>query len=132
MTSQAKKIERMLLASVGKDVRKFQAVLFQVLTSATPVDTGFARASLTPSVGSPILDELKRPNDDESARNEAGSRLAENKSRSAAIATTYKLEQGRVFFTYRAGYVTYLNEGSSSQAPKKFIERAIAIAGRGF
>lgn len=126
MTGQPKRIEREIRALGAKSVRVIQLVVFQALTSGTPVDTGFARASLTPAVGAPVPGELERPSDDEAARKAATSRFSENKARAAAIASTYGLEDGRVFLTYRAGYVVWLNLGSSSQAPKNFVERGIA------
>lgn len=128
MTGQPRRIERETLAAGGLAVRRLQLIMFQALTSATPVDTGFARASLTPAVGSPIADALERPPAEEDARREASSRFSENRGRSLALSSTYDINQGAVFLTYRAPYVVFLNEGSSSQAPKKFVERAIAVA----
>lgn len=130
MTSQPRDQEKLILAAGSKVVRRLELLTYQALTSATPVATGFARASLTPAVGSPVSKQLDRPATDEAARKDASSRLSDNKARAAAIAATYKLGDGKVFLTYRAPYVVFLNEGSSSQAPKKFVERAIATSVR--
>tara|TARA_R110000822_G_scaffold120633_1_gene254104 strand:- start:748 stop:1167 length:420 start_codon:yes stop_codon:yes gene_type:complete len=125
-----KRIEFELNAAGSSAVRKLQLILFQALTSATPVDTGHARASLTPAVGSPIVDRLERSSDESTARQEASSRFSAHKAKSLAISSTYSLDQGRVFLIYRAPYVVFLNEGSSSQAPKKFVDRAVAASVR--
>ena len=130
MTNQPKRIEIELRAAGAKVIRRLELVTYQALTSATPVDTGFARASLTPAVGSPIVDAFERPSDEDAARSEAAAVLGTNRAKALEIAATYTLRQGRVFLTYRAPYVVFLNEGSSSQAPKKFVERAIASAVR--
>lgn len=130
MTNQPKRIEAELRAAGAKVIRRLELVVYQSLTSATPVDTGFARGSLTPAIGSPIVEAFDRPSDDEAARQQATSAFAANRAKALQIAATYTIQQGRVFLTYRAGYVVFLNEGSSSQAPQKFVERAIASAVR--
>lgn len=130
MTQQPRRIEVALTRAGAKVVRKLELVAYQSLTSATPVDTGFARASLTPAVGTPMVDAFDRPTDKEAARATAQSALGTNRAKALEIAATYTLRQGKVFLTYRAPYVVFLNEGSSSQAPKKFVERAIASAVR--
>jgi hypothetical protein len=128
VTSQSKRIEVQLKGTAGNAVRKFQLRFFQAVTSATPVDTGFARAGWTPTVGSPIADRLERPKERSAAETAAVARLAENGSRASAISGTYKLEQGKVFISNAVPYIVFLNDGSSSQAPKKFVERAIEAA----
>lgn len=125
MTDQARKIEVQLKGAAQTVIRTFQLRFFQAVTSATPVDTGFARAGWTPSAGSAITDRLDRPADLDVARSSATARLTENQTRAATIASTYKLEQGRVFITNAVPYIVFLNDGTSSQAPKKFVERAI-------
>jgi len=130
VTSQPRDQEKRILAAGTKVVRTLELLLYQALTSATPVDTAFARASLTPAVGSPVSKMLERPVTDEAARKDASSRFSDNKAKAAAIAATYKIGDGKVFLTYRAGYVVFLVMGSSSQAPKNFPQRAIATSVR--
>ena len=90
------------------------------VTLATPVDTGRARGNWTVSVATP------------------GSILSENKDRSggATIARgstviSRALPRDTIFITNRLPYVISLNDGSSRQAPAKFVERAVQAAVEG-
>ena len=126
--SETRRIDDLIKEATEEVVRRVQLRSMQTLTSATPVDTGFARAGWTPSLGSPVVDRLDRPSDRVDAQSQASQRRAQNQARAQQIASTYKLSQGRVFINNPVPYVTFLNEGSSAQAPAKFIERAIDTA----
>lgn len=138
MVDQSKRIEKELRAAGAAAIRRLQLRSFQALTSATPVDTGFARAGWTPSVGSAIAEPNPRPagagSRDAPGPNrgaveaQASSNLSANQAKALQIAATYRLEQGSVFLTNAVPYVVFLNEGSSSQAPSKFVERALSAA----
>lgn len=109
-------------------IRKLQLRAMQTLQSATPVDTGHARSAWTPTVGSPADERLDRPSDEGDAKSAASGRLAENRARAEAIAGSYLLPQGTVFISNNVPYVIFLDQGSSSQAPSNFIERALFAA----
>jgi hypothetical protein len=138
VTDQPKRIEIQLRGRGEDIIRTFQLRAFQTLTSATPVDTGFARGGWTPSVGSAIVNPERRPpgagTKDDPGPNRgaissaAQSKLDANRTKALAIAATYNLQQGAVFITNAVPYVVFLNEGSSAQAPKKFVERALQVA----
>lgn len=128
MGSESRRIEALLKGTAESSVRKLQLGVWQSLTSATPVDTGFARAGWTPSTGSPVADRLDAPPTKDAARSQGSQRQSANMARALNIASTYKLEQGQVFITNAVPYIVFLNEGSSSQAPSKFVERAINAA----
>lgn len=130
--NQAKAIEAEMIALVEKTVGKVQLRAFQVLSSATPVDTGFARAAWTPSVGSPVSDRLDAPTDKKAAKTKAQSMRAVNIAKAAEIAKTYKIKLGKSFLSNNVGYLEFLNRGSSGQAGAKFIERAIEQTVRSF
>jgi hypothetical protein len=126
--NQARRIEAELVQFVGRAVGQLQLVTLQTISSAMPVDTGFARAGTTPSVGSALTRELERPGDREAARAQARTRFEANLSRARQIAETYKVSLGPAFLSNNVGYVPRLNEGYSAQAGSKFIERAIEDA----
>ncbi len=117
-----------LTAGVTEAVRRLQLFSFQALTTATPVDQGTARSGWTPSVGSPIVDRIDAPKDGDEARAAAAARLSENKARAEALARTYVISQGPAFLSNAVPWIVPLNEGSSSQAAAKFVERAIDSA----
>lgn len=128
MTNQPRRIEFELRAATNETIRKFQLRAWQALTSASPVDTGHFRSGWTPSVGSPVSDRLERPTDTAEAKSRARPRSAKNQAVAEAIAKTYQVERGRVFIVNGVPYGRYLNAGSSSQAPARFVERSIERA----
>lgn len=78
------------------------------LRRTTPVDTGNARANWVPSVGSPA------PRGDRAA--------------GTAAVMAYQLGQGALYVSNGVPYITYLNNGSSRQAPALFVEAAVDVA----
>ena len=85
----------------------------------TPVKTGWARANWIPQIGSPRQTTAGSP------EQVTGSAQA---SGVATVATSYTFQQGPVFISNNVPYVLLLNEGSSQQAPKGFVQAAIAKA----
>ncbi len=85
----------------------------------TPVDTGWARANWIPSIGGP----RSSPDGSREAVTTAGQEQG-----IAKVATSYKQAQGPVFISNNVPYIVLLNEGSSQQAPKGFVQNAIAKA----
>lgn len=124
----AREIEFVLRGGVSEIVRRLQLRVWQVLTLAHPVDTGFSRGQWTPTVGSPIADRRDRPAERSTASSQGSLGLSSNRARAEQVAKSYQLEQGRVFLTNPVPYVVFLNQGSSAQAPAKFVERSIERA----
>lgn len=89
----------------------------------TPVDTGWARANWIPQIGSPHEGTAGTR-----TQAEAGSLSSEAQSGVASVATTYKLQRGRVYITNNVPYILKLDAGSSNQAPKGFVLRSIRKA----
>jgi len=124
-----KRVSDDLDAFVEKAVRQLQLRVFQVLTSASPVQTGFFRAGWTPSTGQADRSGLSsRPANLEAAASFAASRFSQNNQKAAQIAATYRLSAGTVFIVNNVRYGIALNAGSSAQAPAMFVETAIAQA----
>lgn len=89
------------------------------LIEATPVDTGFARASWVPSVGT--------PSDAQPTETDVGSAAsAQADGQAAVLAFTY--DQGQTFVTNNTEYIEALAAGSSDQAPSGFVDAAVEQA----
>ena len=127
-SQQLRRIELKLYAKGEDVVRKIQLRAMQALRSGTPVDTGFARSGWTPSVGSPMAQALNRPATETAAKAAARKRASKHLAEAQKIAQTYKLRQGPAFISNATPYIGFLNGGSSAQAPKNFVERAIMLA----
>ncbi len=88
------------------------------LSEGTPKDTGWAASNWIPRIGARTEDPF-------------GSKLAVSDGAKeaglATVATTYALPQ-LVHITNPVDYILKLNEGSSKQAPRFFVETAIAKA----
>ena len=66
----------------------------------------------------------------EIAESQGATLFSQHNQAAQALAGGYKLRQGQVFIWNPVFYVVFLNQGSSAQAPKRFIDRAIAKAVR--
>lgn len=124
---------RNVLDALGKtvsvSVRQLQLRAFQALTSATPVDTGFARAGWSPSVGAPDPGPEDRPSDPQVASAQASALFAAHAAAAQAIARSGANLRGQpVFLVNPVRYLEFLNQGTSAQAPAMFVERALATA----
>lgn len=113
---------------IERGVRRLQARVYQTLTSASPVDTGFFRAGWVPSATAPSGGPSERPTSAEAARAQAALLFREHQAASDALARGYTLSQGLVFIVNPVSYGPRLNSGSSAQAPAMFVERAVAVA----
>jgi hypothetical protein len=129
--------QQILRDGVGGAVRELQARAYQILTVETPVRTGFARAGWTPSIGAPDTTGPSRPASSPGAEGSASFNLVKAQAeallalrsrKSEQIRSTYKLADGVVFISNNVNYMRYLNDGTSAQAPKQFVERGIKLA----
>lgn len=87
----------------------------------TPRDTGWAAANWRPYLGRVPRTKAATSGNPATAR-------AESSRAVASLQTSYRIEQGKVIASNPVPYVVYLNNGSSSQAPSGFIQRAIQKA----
>lgn len=114
-------VPQVMVAVHQQAERVIRYVALQVtrrLIEATPVDTGFARASWIPSVGQPSGATGGSP----------GAVSVQAREQGTAEVLAYKLAQGGVFVSNNARYIQRLNAGHSKQAPANFIEIAVALA----
>jgi hypothetical protein len=91
----------------------------------TPVDTGWARANWVANIGVPYPTTAGTR-----AEAEAGRLYNTAETQVAVVAATYRFSQGEVHITNNVPYIQDLNEGSSSQAPRAFVQAAVAKAVR--
>lgn len=95
----------------------------------TPVDTGWARANWVPSLTAAISPVTQPGTDDREAKLAAvGGQSAKQQQGIANIATGYKVAFGSITISNGVPYIQRLNEGSSKQAPKAFVQAAIRRA----
>lgn len=120
--TQVKVVVKSLDKFVGRIVQRLvlnvTAALRENPPLGTPVDTGWAAANWVPSIGSPF-------------KGTAGQRVRGNIDTTpqalglAKVATTYTVKRGPVYVTNNVPYIVKLNEGSSRQSPRAFVQAAI-------
>jgi hypothetical protein len=127
---QVFRITSALGKSAARQIASLSLAVHEKLVAApieggTPVDTGWASANWTPSVGA--------PNPQSQPENPTSGDVAAARGKAIqgqAQVLQYRLGQGSVFISNAAPYIGYLNNGSSQQAPAGFVQRAIANAVR--
>lgn len=123
-TRQIRGIIRSVNKISEKVVKKITLDMTANLQQATPVDTGWARANWVPAIGLPYTANLEnvRP----TSQSASGAR-SQQQSGIAAVGG-YSLKMGKVFVSNNVPYIMILNDGSSTQAPAGFVQRAIRKA----
>jgi hypothetical protein len=108
-----------VVAELNRSIERATTVVAVEVTAelqeSTPVDTGFARASWIPSVGSPSTElggAIDAPNP---AAAEAG----------IARVLGFRLSDGMAYVSNNARYIQVLDKGSSKQAPAGFVRASI-------
>jgi hypothetical protein len=91
----------------------------------TPVDTGWARANWVPRIGEPF-----RGTAGTREQAEAGNVSGAEQGAGQASLLGYRLERGRVYISNNVPYIGRLNDGYSRQAPRGFVQAAVAKAVR--
>lgn len=100
-------------------IRRIGLAISQTLITSTPVDTGAARSNWQVGIGGPVAERRPSLGAGESATQPAIS---------AAQAEIQEYQQGELWISNPLPYIGRLNEGSSSQAPAGFVEKAIDVA----
>jgi hypothetical protein len=111
-----------------RQVKKLTLDVTANLTETTPRDVGWAANNWIPSVGTPVQQDLSGMRPDEAS---VSSVRQKQQSAVASIAASYRLSMGTVFVTNNVPYIGRLNDGSSKQAPKGFVQADIDAAVRG-
>ncbi len=88
------------------------------LIATTPIDTGFAVTNWIPTTGDPVANVagFRDPSGINTGPQEIGLR---------EISMNYKISKGAVYITNKVRYIGDLNNGTSTQEPRGFVQRAI-------
>ena len=124
----ARDINRAIQEFGAEKTRRLMFRIYQAVTSATPVDTGFARAGWRMSSGAPRYGDSDRPRDRAAAEAIAGANRDRNDREAQSLLQTYRIGDGRLYVSTAVSYMVHLNRGSSAQAGPAFIERSIQTA----
>lgn len=111
----AKQVIKLLKDTTESEARKLVLDVHAEFVKTTPVDTGWARSNWIPTVGNPQDDTVGSP----------GSIDTGPQQRGAIQIATWLFSQGAAWIANNVPYIQVLNAGSSKQAPKGFIEKAI-------
>jgi hypothetical protein len=114
MSKRAEKITR----GIERRVRGAALVIDQVLVMSTPVDTGRARANWITSLGAPEFREVENPGSGQAH----ATALAQGKT----VVARWRVGGGPIFISNSVPYITFLDDGSSAQAPEGMTAQAIA------
>lgn len=120
MAGQIDRISRALLAFAGRRVKSMVAETASQLAEATPVDTGHAKSNWIPTLDAPVAEVFGS----KAAVSTAGRFLGQSEVFASFKAGVTR----RVYITNKVPYIQVLNGGSSRQAPKFFVQKAIAHA----
>ena len=104
--------------STELEARKLVLDIHERLATDTPVDTGWAASNWIPSLVIPVEETVGSPEHISTHENTAG----------IAEILRWKFIQGAAFIANNVPYINQLNEGSSKQAPKGFIDSDIKSA----
>ena len=125
MPSEARRVAAELGEGIGAALRDFTLELSNELKIATPVDSGFARASWRPNSGAPGVESPEHPD-----------RYGGNRAAAADLQRTFQRDKESAFRSNRkvedkflinnADYINRLNEGRSPQAAAGYVERVIS------
>jgi hypothetical protein len=106
-------------ALVVRIVQQFTLEVHANLVEATPVDTGWARASWVPALGGPPADVATPESREDRIAAAAGRNVDVN-----AVISSYKFP-ALVYVSNGVPDIRKLNDGHSAQAPADFVQGAI-------
>lgn len=124
MVNQAKKVQVafrdfMTRVVIGITLDIVANLTDSPLRGGTPVDTGWARSNWIPYIGAGSLVPADSREDVSTSSQLAGI---------ATISTVYRLKAGIISINNNVPYIGQLNAGTSTQAPRGFIQTAIRKA----
>lgn len=119
---------RSLASGINALVRRVVLAADEAAVTATPVDTGRARANWIVSIGTPASGTVP-----EVASGQPGSGAREAANTQAALdqagdVLSIRPAGSTVAITNNVEYITYLNDGTSKQAPRGMLPAALQAA----
>lgn len=104
-----------LTGLASRAVAKIALDITANLVETTPVDTGWARSNWVPSIGAPETEVAGSPDSIDQGAQRSGQ----------ASLLGYDIARGAVFVSNNVPYIQRLNDGSSAQAPRAFVQDAV-------
>ena len=115
------KIGAAVVANTEATVRRAALIADQVVVTATPVDTGRARANWITSIGAPVFQQKPEPGSPSDGPRQS---LAQG----TGVIASWRVGAGPIYITNSLDYIKRLDEGYSAQAPNGMTAQAIAAA----
>ncbi len=112
---QAKRIGVQLTNETLKEAKSLVINIHNRLVDETPVDTGWAESNWLLSVGTSVTEPVGSKENIDLAAQKAG----------IGSILQWSFEKGPAYDTNNVPYIQVLNEGSSTKAPRMFIETAV-------
>ena len=112
-------ISKALDGAVETVVKKVTADVTANLQEATPVKTGWAQSNWVPKIGRGINGVVG---------SKVGVLTTAQITGLLEVQSRYKVSQGKVFINNNVPYILVLNDGTSTQAPRGFVQIAIRKA----
>ncbi len=129
MANEVDRVMRALNKVTKQLITKLTLDVTANLIATTPVDTGWARANWIPTIGTPAL-PLGSPTSRSEKLSIASAIDAQQQASLVSISASYSIDQGSVFITNNVPYIRELNNGTSAQAPRGFVQTAVEKAVR--
>jgi len=115
MPNETKRVMKLLRAATEKEVKKLVLAIHSDLVIETPVDTGWASNNWVLTIGTFSPDPLgTRENFSTAQMNDGLSSLL-----------NWKVDKGTIYITNNVPYISFLNEGTSMQAPPGYVDAII-------
>lgn len=125
MVDQLRQVIGALDSFTEQTIRELTLEATANLIEDTPVDIGWARNNWIPSIGVSREENLTKIKPNAAL---ASAARATQQQGITEVALRYRLMLGAVFITNNVPYILPLNDGSSTQAPKGFVQIAIRKA----
>lgn len=113
---------------VERIVRKVLIVMDQVLVTTTPVDTGRARANWIVTLGGDVP-EVGPVESGPPGQGLSGQRAAANAAlafgQGRTVIDAWTLQSGTISIVNNLSYISFLEDGSSAQAPVGMLKQAL-------
>lgn len=124
MSHRIVELNHRLINVVEKVVTRITTSVTDNLIETTPVATFWARSNWLPSISSPIEEDLRAFSGEDRAQYVADAAAKQASGKSAIQG--YQLSMGSTFITNNVHYIEDLNNGTSTQAPRAFVQSSIS------
>lgn len=121
LANKLNRLSKQIPVNVARGLKETVLVIDQVVVTETPVDTGRARSNWVVGTGPSTAAVDAYAPGTKGSTGGANTDAALQQARDFLASTDVKV----IYISNNLGYIQYLNEGSSAQAPAGFIEAAV-------